>query len=83
MSNSVVYQTQMMQMLHFIKFDCFLILYNECKMYKYVQTNTEKYTMKEIMEKYLICINKTLIYGVFLLLFIVSMQKQFRTEGYV
>ena len=42
MSNSVVYQTQMMQMLHFIKFDCFLILYNECKMYKYVQTNTEK-----------------------------------------
>ena len=70
MSNSVVYQTQMIQMLHFINFDCFLILYNECKMYKYVQTTT-----KEIMEKYLICINKTLIYGVCLLLFIVSMQK--------
>ena len=37
MSNSVVYQTQMTRMLHFINFDCILILYMSVKcvnMYK-------------------------------------------------
>ena len=48
MSNSVVYQTQMTRMLHFINFDCILILYMSVKCVNMYKPNNKR----EIMNKY-------------------------------
>ena len=42
MSNSVVYQTQMTRMLHFINFDCILILYMSVKCVNMYKPNNKR-----------------------------------------
>ena len=51
MSNSVVYQTQMTRMLHFINFDCILILYMSVKCVNMYKPNNKR-EIREIMETY-------------------------------
>ena len=51
MSNSVVYQTQMTRMLHFINFDCILILYMSVKCVNMYKPNNKR-EIREIMKKY-------------------------------
>ena len=52
MSNSVVYQTQMTRMLHFINFDCILILYMSVKCVNMYKPNNKRDTIRETMKKY-------------------------------
>ena len=42
MSNSVVYQAQMTRMLHFINFDCILILYMSVKCVNMYKPNNKR-----------------------------------------
>ena len=70
MSNSVVYQTQMIRMLHFINFDCLLMLYISVKCINMYKPNDKLHE-----QTYNEGNNEKVFLFVFLLFFIVSMQK--------